>query len=350
MGDEYKGWPENPLHADLDNVLERIEEEIDVLDGQRLFITGGTGFVGAWLLEVIVWCKERRGKGPSAEVLTRTPEQFTARLPHLAAGVVLSQGDILKEVKPAATPDFIFHAATPASATLNELNPRLMFDTIVVGMGNVLEMADAASKPRMLFTSSGAVYGRQPPELNHVSEDFLGAPDPLLSTNAYHEGKRAAELLGSIANGQGIADMVTARLFAFVGPYLPIDTHFAIGNFIRDALSGGPIIVGGDGTPVRSYQYATDMMVWLLTLLVRGEPGRAYNVGSEKEIDIATLAETVATEAGGNAVEIHGTPMPGKLAERYVPDCSRARLELGLVNHVDLEEAIRRTAQWHRAV
>jgi len=99
---------------------------------------------------------------------------------------------------------------------------------------------------------------------------------------------------------------------------------------------------------VRSYQYATDMMVWLLTLLVRGEPGRAYNVGSEKEIDIATLAEVVATEAGGNAVKIHGTPVPGKPAERYVPDCSRAHLELGLENHVDLKEAIRRTTQWHQ--
>jgi nucleoside-diphosphate-sugar epimerase len=338
----------NPLSEDLNGILEQAEDDLSALDGGRLFITGGTGFIGKWLLEALLWSRKQRSKGPTVEVLTRTPERFVESSPHLAKNVLLVRGNVLEAKGLMTAPDFIIHAATPASAVLNSENPRLMFDTIVDGMRNVLEMAVSGSNPRMLFTSSGAVYGRQPPDLSHVPESFMGAPDPLLPANAYHEGKRAAELLGAITTAQGVADVVTGRLFAFVGPHLPIDTHFAVGNFIRDALSGGPVVVGGDGTPVRSYQYAADMVVWLLALLVRGEPGRAYNVGSEKEVDIATLARTVVSQVGGNAVEIHGTPVPGKLAERYVPDCSRSQLELGLVNHVDLEEAIRRTAQWHR--
>ncbi len=336
---------------DLSEILERSRDDFLSLQGASMFITGGTGFVGTWLVEALLEANQKLSLNLKLTMLVRDVPNLSKNRPRITGNECISllPGDILNKVEASTSPDFIVHAATPASASLNEKNPQLMFDTIVNGMRNVLEMAGRGSTPRMLFTSSGAVHGRQPPDLSHVPESFMGAPDQLLAANAYHEGKRAAELLGAIATEQGVADVVTGRLFAFVGPYLPIDAHFAVGNFIRDALAGGSVIVGGDGTPVRSYQYAADMVVWLLALLVRGEAGRAYNVGSEKEIDIASLAETVATEAGGSAVEIHGTPMPGKLAERYVPDCSRARLELGLENHVDLKEAIRRTAQWHRA-
>ena len=167
--------------------------------------------------------------------------------------------------------------------------------------------------------------------------------------SVYSEGKRVAELLGSIANAKGDARVVTVRQFALVGPYLPIDAHFAAGNFIRDALSGGPIIVEGDGTTFRSYQYAADMVIWLLALLARGEPGRSYNVGSPDTIDIASLARLIAAQTPGTpSVEIRGTPVAGRLGERYVPSVDRASDELGLVNQIGLDEGVRRTMAWHR--
>jgi len=245
-----------------------------------------------------------------------------------------------------AVPDLIFHAATPASAALNESTPTLMYDTIVDGMSNVLELATAADRPRILFTSSGAIYGRQPSDLYGLPESHR--PEKLARPSAYHEGKRIAEQLCVDATAAGDAEVVTGRLFNFVGPHMPLDTHFAVGNFIRDALAGGPVVVEGDGTPFRSYQYAADLVVWLLALLVRGEPGRSYNVGSDDAIDIASLAHLVAAEVGGCDVEVRGSPDPSRPAERYVADCTRARVELGLVNHVDLAEGIRRTAAWHR--
>ncbi len=245
-----------------------------------------------------------------------------------------------------AVPDVIFHAATPASAALNDSAPTLMYDTIVDGMSNVLELATAADRPRILFTSSGAIYGRQPSDIYGLPESH--GPEKLARPSAYHEGKRIAEQLCVEATVAGDAEVVTGRLFNFVGPHMPLDTHFAIGNFIRDALAGGPVVVGGDGTPFRSFQYAADLVVWLLALLVRGEPGRSYNVGADDAIDIASLAHLVAAEVGGCDVEVRGTPDPSRPAERYVPDCTRARVELGLVNHVDLAEGIRRTAAWHR--
>jgi len=341
----------HPLAADLEFILEMAEDDIRALDGAKLFVTGGTGFIGTWLLEALIWSRRRNGVGPEIEVLTRDPSAFATRSPHLAGAdsIRLTKGDVLEPLEAATTPDAIIHGATPVNEAIKRENPKLLLDTIIDGMRNVLGLAASGDRPRMLFISSGAVYGRLPPELSHVSEEFTGGPDPMEPGSVYSEGKRVAELLGSIANAKGDARVVTARQFALVGPYLPIDAHFAAGNFIRDALSGGPIIVEGDGTTFRSYQYAADMVIWLLALLARGEPGRSYNVGSPDAIDIASLARLIAAQSSGTpSVEIRGTPVAGRLGERYVPSVDRASDELGLVNQIGLDEGVRRTMAWHR--
>jgi dTDP-glucose 4,6-dehydratase len=139
---------------------------------------------------------------------------------------------------------------------------------------------------------------------------------------------------------------VIARGFAFVGPHLPLDTHFAVGNFLRDGRAGGPIVVKGDGTAMRSYLYASELAIWLWTMLASGRPGRAYNVGSEEAVSIAELARLVARLFGVEA-RIDGGPRdPSLPPERYVPSVKRAREELALVQRIDLATGLRRTADW----
>jgi len=181
-----------------------------------------------------------------------------------------------------------------------------------------------------------------------VPESHLGGPNPLDPLSAYAEGKRAAELECALAT-QADFEVKIARCFAFVGPYMDIDAHFAIGNFIRDQLRGGPIRVQGDGLPVRSYMYAGDLMVWLWEILLRGQSGRAYNVGSEEAISVAETAYAVANALSPKVtVEIAGRGNRAGAADRYVPSTARAREELGLSCRVPLPEAIRRTAAWFR--
>lgn len=166
--------------------------------------------------------------------------------------------------------------------------------------------------------------------------------------SVYGESKRIAELLCSVfGRVHGLA-CVVARCFAFVGPYLPLDIHFAIGNFIQDCLIGRPIRIAGDGTPYRSYLYAADLAIWLWTMLLRGQPGCCYNVGSEQAVSIAELAATVAASLESRSeIRIEGKAIPGKPPERYVPQTTRAREELGLSQWIALEDAIRGTAAWH---
>jgi dTDP-glucose 4,6-dehydratase len=201
------------------------------------------------------------------------------------------------------------------------------------------------------LTSSGAVYGRQPPDTTHVGEEYMGAPDVSSPRSAYGEGKRLSELLCAIYGTRHGIETKIARCFAFVGPHLPLDAHFAIGNFIRDSLAGGPMVVKGDGTPFRSYLYAADLAAWLWTILLRGAGNRPYNVGSNQAVTIAETAAAVSRALGENTVvTIAKKPAPGQPVQHYVPDISRAASELQLDQWTQLDDAIRATAHWHRQI
>ena len=333
---------------DLDHVLAHTQGLWEELRGQRIFITGGTGFFGCWLLESFARANDQLGLKAAATILTRNPKSFAARMPHLIGRSDLSllEGDVRDFSFPAGNFPVVIHAGTASSLPVE---PPEMFATIVDGTRRLLKFATAHGTRKLLFVSSGAVYGRQPPELTHVPESYAGAPDPTLPSSAYGEGKRAAELLCAMAaNKQGL-EIKTARCFAFVGPHLPLNAHFAIGNFIRDGLRGEPIKVLGDGTPHRSYLYAADLAIWLWTILFRGTSGHAYNVGSEESLPISQIANTVAAEFQPvSNVIIKRVPSPGVMADHYVPDTRRAREEMGLETRIKLKRAVAQTILWHQ--
>jgi dTDP-glucose 4,6-dehydratase len=181
--------------------------------------------------------------------------------------------------------------------------------------------------------------------MTHIPEDYRGAPDTMDVRSAYGEGKRMAELLCSIYAKQYGIETKIARCFAFVGPHLPLDGDFAIGNFIRDSIKDNHIRVNGDGTPYRSYLYAADLAIWLWTILVKGTVCYPYNVGSDQRISILDLAYTVSQVFDlKSEILTDQKPTPGSCVDWYIPSINRATSGLNLQPLTSLEESISRTA------
>lgn len=316
------------------------------LAGSRIFITGGTGFFGIWLLESIAAANDTLKVGVGATVLSRDPEPFLARMPHLASRAEFEwlRGHPASFSFPPARHDYLLHLATATSAYLDRTDPVEMLKTKLSSIAHVLEFARHANIRRMLVTSSGAVYGPPPAELSHIPETCNGAPDPTDPASAYGQGKRLVEQMCALAPG---VDCVIARCFSFIGPHLPLDARFAAGNFLRDASAGRPIVIRGDGRAIRSYLHAADLTIWILTLLLRGRRMRPYNIGSDRAIttlELARLAAAHASKAAEVLVRTDGQEAtPGTT---YVPDIGRARSELGLDVWLPLPDAVRRTMAW----
>lgn len=329
---------------DLEHILRCTEALWKRVRGQRIFVTGGTGFFGSWLLESLAFCNRRLDLNLSATVLSRDPEAFFRKMPHMAEedSIRFLRGDLADFAFPGGHFDLVIHAATPTSGY--EARAPGLPARVVTGMERMLAFARAARVRRFLFTSSGAVYGRQPARVSHLPESFAGKPD-----TPYGEAKlKCEQMCAESTEGHGM-ECAIARGFAFVGPHLPLDRHFAIGNFIGDVLAGRAIDIEGDGSPRRSYLYAADLAVWLWTILLRAPDLVPINVGSARDLSILELARVVAaTLRPETAIRVAQQPCPGAAPARYVPSVERAREMLGLEEWTPLEESIRRTADWWR--
>jgi len=340
---------------DLNHVLHHTRKSWDAIAGGRLFVTGGTGFFGKWLLETFAHANRLLSLNATAVVLSRDPAAFGRAMPHLAneRSLRMVAGEIGSFAFPAGEFTHVVHAATPTSAALNDLSPFDLIDTSINGTRRVLEFAREKQVKALLFTSSGAVYGpTRTGEAGgarvNIAETLQTGPDLTNPRNAYAESKRLAELMCAVAADKYGLDIRIARCFAFVGPYLPLDQHFAVGNFIGNALRGEAIRIRGDGQAVRSYLYAADLAIALWTLLFEGRSGLPYNIGSCEPVSVFELARTVAKAVAPDMrIEVGGAAVPG--LDYYVPDTARYDQTYGPQIRIGLIEAIRRTHHFHQA-
>jgi len=367
--------PTKPLPLeDLTHILTHATPAFNELRNTNLFITGGTGFFGHWLLESLLHANNHLDLNTRATVLTRNTKAFQIKSPHIATNpaITLLEGDIQTFPFPTEPHTHIIHAATDSGGQQTALTPGELAASILAGTQRVLDFAkqtrdskletrssspkpsssgaDSTTPVRLLYTSTGAVYGRST-QLLHTPETYLETNPVILPPDSYEEAKLQAENLflsyPTLNPGPWALDPVIARCFAFVGPHLPLDQHFAIGNFIGAAINNQPIHIKGDGTPRRSWLYMADLAIWLWTLLIHGQPSRAYNVGSDEGMTIAEAAHLTSAALNPNLpIQIDGTPNPNAPLNSYVPDITRATLEMSLKVHIPLPEALRRTAAW----
>lgn len=334
---------------DLDLVLAHTKPLWAKVANKTIFLTGGTGFFGKWLAESFVYINEQLDLNAQLIVLSRSPETFLSTFPFYKKfkSVTFIKGDITNFELPKNKIDYIIHAATEASADLIQNKPLLMLDTITLGTRRVLELAKMHTLEAFLFTSSGAVYGKQPEHVSHIKESDSFHIDINNPGSSYAEGKRLAELYCSTFYKQYQVPVKIARCFAFVGPYLPLDKHFAIGNFILNAINNEDILIKGDGTPFRSYLYAADLAIWLWTTLLKGKVNTAYNIGSDEDYQLKRIAELVQTTNCNINVIVQGNRVPEKAIERYVPNVDLAKADLGLNLYTSLADSINKTKMFY---
>mgnify|MGYP001443861995 CR=1 FL=1 len=329
-------------------MIESIDKSKASFGSPRVLLTGGTGFFGRSILRRLLINRSFRDVGPTILVVTRSPETFLSNYPEFnnLAWLSFYRGDVLEYSSLPSDGRFshILHAATESTIGPS-LDPVCRYDEIVSGTRNLLDYAVNNKIKRFLLTSSGGVYGPQPETSPTIDESYLGIPDPLDPASAYSMAKRSAEHMCCLYSNKYDIEACIARCFSFFGPDLPRNAHFAIGNFVNNALNLDEIIIEGDGSPIRSYLDQNDLASWLLCILERGISGEAYNVGSNEAISLYDLAHLVASIfCPDKNVKILGRP---KYSGRnlYVPNITKANKELGLNVSIPLSESLSNVAK-----
>ena len=303
-----------------------------MIEGKRIFVTGGTGFFGNSLQQ---HCTALSGN--DVVFLSKDGKRAVVEnSPFLAANrVSYVDGDVRNFDLRDTGFDYILHAATTSCAIIPDAE---MESVVIDGTRHVLEFARRnPNLAKFLYVSSGAVYGSGYQAC--VEETQSCRPEEV-----YGHSKLLAE---TMCRESGVPSTI-ARCFTFLGEYLPLDAHFAVGNFIKNCLDGEDIVIRSDGTPVRTYMYASDLAMWLVGILADGRVGEAYNVGSDEAVSIAELAETVQRAVGGNnAVRVLGAPGDGPRSF-YVPDITKAGRELGLRIDTRLADGLAAVVAFHR--
>jgi dTDP-glucose 4,6-dehydratase len=339
---------------DYATVTENNTARLSPLRNSLVVITGGTGFMGTWLTGLIAFLNDHYGFNTNVILYARNIDYFKATRPHLShrSDIKLTSCDVRYLVEVPQETNWLVHAAGTPDNRFHATSPIETMSIIANGTYSVLRAVERCSNLKMLLNvSSGLVYGSQPHDVAYLNENFLGAPKCSTVSSAYAEAKRFAETLCHSSRSQARTPIVTARPFAFIGPYQSLERPWAINNFIKDAISGNAIRILGDGETIRSYMYASDMALWLLTILTQGKSGEAYNVGSPEAISLGNLAQIVASQMDSSLeVKLKTATAPSNSLQnsRFVPDVSLAKNELQLTQSVDLETAVQRTIEWNK--
>lgn len=320
-------------------------QNLDLLRGGRILITGATGFFGGWILSALAHLNDELGLRVRAICLSRNPSAFLARRPDLAKRsefewLAMGPAGWNEYLEPGSI-THILHMAASADARDYAQRPLESFFAILEGSRFAIEAA-SASQAHLHFVSSGAVYGARRlsdgPCFEHQITRF--APDPLDLSQPYANAKRAAEALIACSE----VEWSISRPFAFLGPHLPLDWHFAAGNFIRDALRGIPITLTGDGSPIRSYMHPADLAMWTLALCAMARPRLAVNVGSDQPVALKELALRVSTLAGSPSPTF-ASSSPAADPSAYWPSTELAR-SLGLRLSLNLDACVNDAMEW----
>ncbi len=323
-------------------------ESLENLKNSSLIVTGGTGFLGSWISEVIIYLNEAQGFNIKLYLLSRNPDKIAS---HISGKkfVNIIEKDVRDIFELPNDINYVIHAAGEPDNRCHLNDPLIVIDSIVRGTDNVISAAMRLNGLRRIsHISSGLVSGVTDINQKEISENQMHGFDCNSPSNAYAEAKRCSESIVASYRSLYKLPLVIARPFTFVGPYQKLDKPWVINHFMRDAFNGGPVRILGNENTKRSYMYGADAAVWMLHILLRGKTGSAYNVGGDIGFTLKEIAKKVVS-GFPNPIKIQtelaqeNSPPPNS----FVPDVSSAKNNLGLKFSVSLDSAIQKTVNWY---
>lgn len=321
------------------------------LKGTKILVTGGTGFMGKWIAEMVSYLNETQLLDIKLYLLSRDTEKFKKDVPHLyeKAFISLIEQDVRNLHDLPEDINFVIHAAGSPDNRDHVSQPLRTIETFYKGTNAVLDAATRLpALKKLIHISSHQVYGRNDAE-PLMEETFLGLIEPNHINHVYGKAKIAAETLCAIYRNQFRLPIITLRPFAFIGPYHDLEKPWAINNFIRDGILGSPIRIIGNGSTVRSYLYASDMAYWVLKTLTLGVVGETYNIGSNQPISLEELAKKIQ-QAINPSLEILSKSSKENYTNisKLVPDTNKITKALCVKECYIIEEAVNRTIVWNQ--
>lgn len=337
------------IEADLKKLLETSDlHSLEKLKNAHVSITGGSGFVGTWLLELIHYLNKNHGFNTHVTAIDRDFNQFKKVAPHLqkTENMDFLQADSRYLVELPKESNYIIHCAGTPDNRIHASNPVDVMSTCALGTERVLQATDRLSDLRM-FTNltSSLVYGNFDHATKPIQESETLTSDG--SFSPYTAGKLYSEVFTSSYRQQFRTPCILLRPFTLIGPYQTLTSPWALNNFIHDAVNGSTIKILGSGNTVRSFLYGADVAFWILTLTLNGSSGSVYNLGSPDAIDLASAAKMVTSHFSSPKEVIYcgGRSNIGKL-NFMVPDTTKIQKSFGLKPVFSTSEAIKRSVDW----
>lgn len=338
------------IEDDLKNLLEKSDvSKLSNLKNSNVCITGGSGFVGIWLLELINFLNNNYGFNTQVASIDRDFEKLKKMAPHLyeTKNFKIQRLDLRYLVELPKDTNYIVHCAGNPDTRVHSSNPADVMSTSSLGTESALKATDRLSDLRMFANlTSSLVYGN----FNNITKPIKESDS--LTANAdfspYTAGKIYSEVFTTSYRQQFRTPSIILRPFTFIGPYQTLTSPWALNNFIHDAINGSAIKVLGSGKTVRSFLYGADVAFWILTLLLNGESGSVYNLGSPEAVDLATAAKMVTGNFTTPKEIIYcGGHSNSEKVNYMVPDTSKIENQFALKTVFSTADAIKRSVDWY---
>ena len=329
-----------------------VQKKIEQLKGKTILITGGTGFMGSWVAEMVHYMNEAHNMEITLFLMARNKSRFEKNLAHLMDSnyIKFIYSDVKEDAVIPKTVNYIIHAAANPDSRFHASQPFDSMSSVAEGVSSVFQSASRLSNLNNIINiSSSAIYSRKLGQNEKFSEDNPGThhggdlPDYFAGANIY------SEILSSAARSQLRLPIATVRPFTFCGPYQSIDSPWAINNFINDAINKRPIRIHDNGEVVRSYMYGSDLAAWLLVILLHAKNGQVYNVGNRNGYSLKEIAEKVASCFGPSPrIMLNTSLVPSSKHSILLPNTEKSEKEFGLKLYTDIDTSIKRSVEWYK--